>query len=122
MDFMSDRLHSGERFRLLTLVDNFSRESLAIDISMSLDLWAYFNGVKLDLSRPGKPTDNPFIESFNGRLREECLNQYWFSSLDEARRLTEAWRDDSNRHRPHRALENRTPIEFANFSQGACPL
>jgi putative transposase len=157
MDFMSDRLHSGERFRLLTLVDNFSRESLAIEvgrrltgddvvkvleriaaardkpksirvdngpefISMSLDLWAYFNGVKLDFSRPGKPTDNAFIESFNGRLREECLNQHWFSTLDEARRLTEAWREDYNRHRPHSALENRTPIEFAIFSEGACPL
>jgi len=154
---MSDRLHSGERFRLLTLVDNFSRESLSIEvgrrltgddvvkvlerisaergkpksirvdngpefISMSLDLWAYFNGVKLDFSRPGKPTDNAFIESFNGRLRDECLNQHWFSSMDEARRVTEAWRDDYNRQRPHSALENRTPIEFANFSQGACPL
>lgn len=157
MDFMSDRLHSGERFRLLTLVDNFSRESLAIEvgrrftgddvvkvlervaagrgkpkairvdngpefISMSLDLWAYFNGVKLDFSRPGKPTDNAFIESFNGRLREECLNQHWFLSTDEAERLTEAWREDYNRHQPHRALENRTPIEFANVSQGPCPL
>ena len=154
---MADRLHSGERFRLLTIVDNFSRESLAIEvgrrltgddvvkvleriaaergkpqsirvdngpefISLSLDLWAYFNGVKLDFSRPGKPTDNAFIESFNGRLREECLNQHWFTNMDEVRRLTEAWREDYNRHRPHSALENRTPIEFANFSQGACPL
>ena len=56
-------------------------------ISRSLDLWAYFNGVKLDFSRPGKPTDNAFIESFNGRLRDECLNQHGFLSLDEARRL-----------------------------------
>ena len=61
-------------------------------ISRSLDLWAYFNGVKLDLSRPGKPTDNAVIESFNGLLRDECLSQYWFVSLDEARAVTEAWR------------------------------
>ena len=54
-------------------------------LSRSLDLWAYFNGVKLDFSRPGKPTDNAFLESFNGRLRVECLNQHWFLSLDEAR-------------------------------------
>ncbi len=59
-------------------------------ISRSLDLWAYFNGVKLDFSRPGKPTDNAVIESFNGRLRDECLNQHWFLSLDEARAVTEA--------------------------------
>jgi putative transposase len=52
------------------------------------------NGVRLDFSRPGKPTDNAFIESFNGRLRDECLNQHWFLSLDEARAVTEAWRDD----------------------------
>ena len=63
-------------------------------ISRSLDLWAYLNGVKLDFSRTGKPTDNAFIESFNGRLRDECLNQQWFLSLDEARAVTEAWRDD----------------------------
>ena len=63
-------------------------------ISRSLDLWAYSNGVKLDFSRPGKPTDNAFIESFNGRLRDECLNQQWFLSLDEARAVTEAWSDD----------------------------
>ncbi len=59
-------------------------------ISRSFDLWAYFNGVKLDFSRPGKPTDNAVIESFKGRLRDECLNQRWFLSLDEARAVTEA--------------------------------
>ena len=75
-------------------------------ISRSLDLWASFNGVKLDFSRPGKPTDNAFIESFNGRLRVECLNQHSFFSLDEARAVTEAWRDDYNRVRPHGALGN----------------
>ena len=154
---MADRLVGGERFRLLTLVDNFSRESLAIEvgqrltgddvvrvlecvtfergkpqsirvdngpefISTSLDLWAYFSGVKLDFSRPGKPTDNALIESFNGRLREECLNQHWFSSPDEARRLTKAWREDYNRVRPHGALGHRTPLEFARNSAGHAPL
>ena len=153
MDFMSDQLVGGQRFRLLTLVDNHSRESLAIEvgqrltgddvvrvleqvaaergkpqsirvdngpefISRSLDLWAYFNGVKLDFSRPGKPTDNAVIESFNGRLREECLNQHWFLSLDEAKRLTEAWREDSNQVRPHASLGHRTPFEFARLVDG----
>ena len=90
-------------------------------ISKSLDCWAYWNGVKLDFSRPGKPTDNPYIESFNGRLREECLNQHWFLSLQEAQRTVEAWREDYNRHRPHSALGDRTPNEFAIFSAGARP-
>jgi len=83
-----------------------------------VDLWAYFNGVTLDFSRPGKPTDNAGIESFNGRLRDECLNQHWFVSLDEARAVTEAWRDDYNRVRPHGALGNRTPSEFARPVDG----
>jgi putative transposase len=82
-------------------------------VSKSLDMWAYFNGVKLAFSRPGKPTDNALIESFNGRLRDGCLNQPWFLSLDEARAVTEAWREDYNRIRPHGALGNRTPTEFA---------
>jgi len=91
-------------------------------ISRSLDLWAYFNGVRLDFSRPGKPTDNAFIESFNGRLRVACLNQHWFLSLDEARAVTEAWRDDYNRVRPHGALSNRTPSEFARPVDGHAQL
>ena len=91
-------------------------------ISRSLDLWASFNGVKLDFSRPGKPTDNAFIESFNGRLRVECLNQHWFLSLDEARAVTEAWRDDYNRVRPHGALGSRTPSEFTRPVAGHAQL
>jgi putative transposase len=78
-----------------------------------LDLWAYFNGVKLDFSRPGKPTDNAVIESFNGRLRDGWLNQHWFLSLVEARAVTVASREDYNRVRPHGALGNQTPSEFA---------
>ena len=156
MDFMADQLFNGQRFRLLTLVDNFSRESLAIRVgqrltgddvvrtledvarrrsrpqtirvdngpefvSKSLDLWAYWNGVQLDFSRPGKPTDNAFIESFNGKFREECLNQHWFLSLDDAQEVINTWRDDYNHHRPHSALGQRTPEEFAIFSAGASP-
>ena len=157
MDFLSDQLCSGKRYRVLTLVDDFSRESLAIRagqrltgddviqtvdvvvrsrgakpasirvdngpefISKSLDLWAYWNGVKLDFSRPGKPTDNAFIESFNGKFRAECLNEHWFMSLDEAQRVFDLWREDYNRHRPHSSLGNRSPIEFAIFSAGASP-
>jgi transposase InsO family protein len=82
-------------------------------ISRSLDLWACFNSVKLDFTRPGKPTDNAVIESVNGRLRDECLNQHWFLSLDEAKRLTGAWREDYHRVRLHASLGHRTPFEFA---------
>lgn len=87
-------------------------------ISRSLDLWEYLNGVKLDFSRPGKPTDNAFIVSFNGRIRDECLNQRWFLSLDETRAVTEAWRDHYNHARSHGALGNRTPSEFARPVDG----
>ncbi len=147
MDFMSDSLFDGRRFRIFTIVDNFSRVSPALEVDFSLtgkrvvevldrlarsqglpevihcdngsefiskavDEWAHRNGVKLDFSRPGKPTDNPFIESFNGRLRQECLNQHWFTSLEDARRTIEAWRQEYNQERPHRSLEGRTPQEF----------
>lgn len=156
MDFMADQLLSGNRLRILTLVDNFSRESLAIEagrrmtgdhvveilqqvterrgscpqtirvdngpefISRSLDFWAYWNKVKLDFSRPGKPTDNAFIESFNGRLREECLNEHWFESLQDAQQTLDAWRQDYNEQRPHSALGQRTPREFAALSVQTC--
>jgi putative transposase len=147
IDFMSDRLADGRRFRVLTLVDNFSRVSPAIEVDFSLtgrrvvevlsrlaqvqdlpeviycdngsefisqvmDAWAHRNGVKLEFSRPGKPTDNAYIESFNGKLREECLNQHWFNSLEEARTTIEAWRQEYNQERPHRSLQDLTPEEF----------
>jgi putative transposase len=80
--------------------------------SRELDLWAYMKGVTLDFSRPGKPTDNAFIESFNGKFRAECLNANWFLSLDEARAKCEGWRRDYNEVRPHSAIGNRTPIEL----------
>jgi len=81
-------------------------------ISKVLDKWAYENKVVLDFSRPGKPTDNPFIESFNGSFRDECLNSHWFLSLDDAREKIETWRKDYNTFRPHSSLENMTPEEY----------
>ena len=148
MDFVSDALFDGRRFRALTVVDNFTRECLAIEvdkgikgeqvvavlddlkgrrgvpnsirvnngpefISKALDKWAYENGVTLDFSRPGKPTDNAFIESFNGRLRDKCLNVNWFLSLADARDKIEGWRRDYNECRPHTALGWKTPQGFA---------
>jgi putative transposase len=78
-----------------------------------VDLWAYHHGARIDFSRPGKPTDNAFIETFNGSLRDECLNLHWFETIEEARRLVEAWRIDYNESRPHMALGNQTPQEYA---------
>ncbi len=155
MDFMSDALSSGQRIRLLTLVDNFTRESLAIEvdghlgghevvkvlmrisrirdlprtirvdngpefISKVLDQWAYLNGVELDFSRPGKPTDNAFIEAFNGCLREECLNENWFISLQDARDKVNAWREEYKKRRPHSALGNLSPEEFTRAKEFVC--
>jgi putative transposase len=148
MDFMSDELFDGRRIRVLTLVDNHTRESLAIHvaqrirgmevaevlervskehgkprmirvdngpefISKDVDLWAYWNHVKLDFSRPGKPTDNAYIESFNARFRLECLNEHWFMSLEDAREKMEEWRRDYNQNRPHSSLGNVPPEEYA---------
>ena len=83
-------------------------------ISRDLDLWAYQNDVILDYSRPGKPTDNAFIESFNGKFRAECLNAHWFISLDDARSKLESWRRDYNEVRPHSAIGYKTPISLIN--------
>lgn len=82
-------------------------------VSKALDRWAYENGVTLDFSRPGKPTDNAYVESFNGRLRDECLNAHWFLSLADARSKIETWRRQYNESRPHTALGWLTPQEFA---------
>ena len=156
MDFVSDALFDGRRFRALTVVDPFTRECLAITVDQALkadavvarverltyvrgrapgkirvdndpefvsrvlDHWAYQRGVTLDFSRPGKPTDNAFVESFNGRLRDECLNTHWFLSLEDARSKIEAWRRDYNECRPHTSLGLLTPAEFAS-SAGVNP-
>jgi len=81
-------------------------------IGKALDAWAYQRGVKLTFIRPGKPVENAYIESFNGRLRDECLNENWFLSLDHARRIIETWRMDYNNDRPHSSLGYLTPEEF----------
>jgi putative transposase len=80
--------------------------------SQAVEDWAQRHGVKLEFSRPGTPTDNPFIESFNGKLRAECLDQHHFASLEEAQALIEAWRKDYNEYRPHRALGGLAPSEY----------
>jgi putative transposase len=90
-------------------------------ISRDLDLWAYQKGVILDFSRPGKPTDNAFIESFNGKFRAECLNTHWFMSLDDARSKMEEWRRDYNEVRPHSAIGNKPPISLINGSGASGP-
>ena len=81
--------------------------------SRLVDLWAYTQKVQLEFSRPGKPTDNAHIESFNGSLRDECLNVHWFTSLTDAKEKLDTWRIDYNESRPHKALEHRTPREYA---------
>jgi putative transposase len=131
MDFVADELYNGGRLRALTIVDNFSRQAVAIAvdhringeavvgvmeqlvdqshtprriqvdngsefISKALAKWVYEHQVELDFSRPGKPTDNPFIESFNGSFRDECLNLHWFLDLEDARHKIESWRKEYN--------------------------
>jgi putative transposase len=91
-------------------------------VSKDLDLWAYHRGVILDFSRPGKPTDNAFIESLNGKFRAECLNAHWFTGLDEMRRICEDWRRDYNEVRPHSAIGNKPPVALMNRSEVHGPL
>lgn len=86
-------------------------------VSRDLDLWACQRGVTLDFSRPGKPTDNAFVESLNGKFRAECLNAHWFMSLDDARVKCEAWRRNCNEVRPHSAIGNKPPITLLNRSE-----
>jgi putative transposase len=90
-------------------------------VSRELDLWAYQRGVTLDFSRPGKPTDNAFIEAFNGRFRAECLNAHWFMSLADAREKVEDWRKYYNEDRPHGAIGNKPPIMLLNHDGATSP-
>jgi putative transposase len=82
--------------------------------SQALDQWAYARGITLQFIRPGKPVENAYVESFNGRLRDECLNENWFATLDDARVTIERWRQQYNAGRPHSSLGNRTPEAFTN--------
>ena len=77
------------------------------------DLWAYHRKAAIGFDRPGKPTDNCFVETFNGSLRDECLNVHWFETIDDARAKIEAWGIEYNESRPHQALKDLTPAEFA---------
>src|SRR4051812_43549035 len=101
------------------------RQSVSIKerslVSRDLDLWAYSNGVTLDFSRPGKPTDNAFIEAFNGRFRAECLNAHWFMSLEDAREKMEDWRRYYNELRPHGAIGQKVPIALLNRDDASSP-
>jgi putative transposase len=90
-------------------------------ISRNMDLWAYQHGVILDFSRPGKPTDNAFIEAFNGRLRAECLNTHWFLSLADTREKLEDWRRNYNEQRPHSAIGNKVPAALIKSGIGTSP-
>ncbi len=87
----------------------------------AVDVWAYEQGVKLHFIEPGKPVENAFIESFNDRMRDECLNDNWFTSLGEARETIEAWTRDYNEVRPHTSLGNRTPQEFTGAGAALPP-
>ena len=148
MDFMHDVLADGSKIRLLTIVDMFSRESIALEVdygfkspqvveilqravaqrgaperihcdngpafvSLNLDQWAYWSRVKLAFSRPGRPSDNAFCESFNNRVRQELLNPHWFTSLEDARLRAAEWRIDYNTIHPHSSLGDLAPEEFA---------
>ena len=89
---------------------------------MVMDQWAYWNGVTLDFTRPGKPQDNALIEAFNSRFRQECLNEHWFLSVADAQEKVEAWREHYNTERPHSALGNVAPEVFVrqDSTRGLC--
>ena len=154
MDFVSDKLADGRSFRILTVVDQFTRECVGLEAdrsmtgmkvaqaldqarqergslpesitvdngsefcSRALEAWAMRNEVQLCFIRPGHPVENGFIESFNGRLRDECLNVEWFSSLDDAGLKLAKFREHYNHQRPHSALADRTPADFAALHRG----
>ena len=148
MDFMSERVADGRWFRILTVVDQFTRECLCLLADQSLtgekvaqalepvvrqrgaprsmtvdkgsefasrvmDAWAYRHGIQLQFIRPGKPVENCFIESFNGRLRDECLNVEVFFTLEDVREKLIRWQQDYNGTRPHSALQDQAPAAFA---------
>ena len=160
MDFVHDQLANGRRLRCLTIVDDYTRECVAIEVDTSLngqrvarvldrlayirglpcvitvdngpefagkvmDEWAYKNRLKLDFITPGKPIENAYIESFNGKFREECLNDNWFFTIWHARDIIDSWRADYNSKRPHSSLGFLTPDEYKEkwmASQGLAPV
>jgi putative transposase len=153
MDFVHDQLSTGQRFRTLTIIDNFTRECLALEVDTCLPSlrvirvldeiagrralpqvirtdngpeftsrrflsWSVDRRVRATTIQPGKPVQNPFIESFNGRFRDECLNMNWFANLTDARWTVQRWRLDYNGVRPHSSLSNRSPEAFRRGYEG----
>src|SRR5713226_8326014 len=153
VDFMTDALSSGRRFRMLNIVDDYTRECLAIEVDTSLggvrvvrvleelkqrrglprqirsdhgpefvsravDQWAYEQGLQWHTIQPGRPMENGYVESFNGRFRDECLNENWFRDLADARDKIVQWKQDYNETRLHSSLQYRTPVEFAAQAAG----
>ena len=149
MDFVSDQLATGRRFRCLTMTDLYTHEAPAMEVDVSLtglrvsqvldrlketrklpkaivcdngteftskamDQWAFANRVDLKFIQPGKPNQNAYCESFNARLRDECLNTQWFNTLAEAKDNIEEWRKEFNEQRPHSSLNYKTPKQFAD--------
>jgi putative transposase len=154
MDFVSDYLQDGRRFRVLNLMDDFSSESAGVEVGISipgervvrfldmvalergypkaivmdngpeftskaLDVWAYERGVELHFIEPGKPNQNAFVESFNGRMRDECLNENWFVGLADAEETIVAWRHDYNHYRGRKIAGWKTPAEVAAEARAA---
>jgi putative transposase len=152
MDFVSDQLASGQRFRVFNVVDDFTRENLVMHVGTSitgadvvrrlaevvavrgcpasintdngpefiskvLDQWTHELGIVHIFIPPGRPVENAYIESFNGRVRDECLNLHWFQSLSEARLVIAAWGEDYNQVRPHSSLNGQSPNAFARLIQ-----
>ena len=153
MDFVQDALFNGSRFRILAVVDTYSKKCLSLVvvkslkgedvrqeldnislcegvlperiqcddgsefISKEIDRWAYEKKVTLDFSRPGKPTDNPYIESFNGKFRDECLSTNWFLDMEDAQQKIEDWKWEYNHFRPHSALDDLSPQEFIKLHE-----
>lgn len=148
MDFVSDTTSRGQKFKVLAIIDEVTRECLAVEVdtsitggrvvsvanmlklfrgcpretltdngpeftSLALNKWAYENGVSQLFIDPGKPMQNGYMESFIGKLRDECLNEHWFRNLPEARSVIEDWRIEYNRIRPHSSLGYQTPEEYA---------
>lgn len=145
IDFVSDQLANGRRFRVFNIIDDFTRECVGqlVDTSISgarivrfmeslgrlpekilcdngpeitskaMFFWTKARGIKLLSIQPGKPTQNPFVESFNGKFREYCLDMHWFRTLNEARAEIDSWRKHYNDERPHSALGRMTPSPFA---------
>jgi putative transposase len=147
MDFMTDSLLSGRKFRTLNLMDDYNREALAIEvdtslpaervirvleqvtdwrgkparirvdngpefISTALGFWCEDNGIHLQFIQPGKPTQNAYIERFNGSFRRDVLDAYLFEDIDQIKTLAEEWMEDYNNHRPHDALNGRSPVDL----------